>query len=346
MANNNLAPDVNNSLDVPQNLDAEVQRLFGLDPSAVRSNLLPFYSKRTGWIAPEIVYQLAKAAAAPGYAWRGGNVTPEEAMNVASTIGTGGVASSTVAPAPANALGMFIGRRAKTWNLRAMQNAELLEKAGVAPEIIYERWGTWRGPDGEWRQEISDAPMAFKRDFSQYEPSKATNYLPRPAAPMADVLSHPELLQAYPELGAVQMEVRKQPSWMPQSAESGAAKTSLSGKSSLEVGAKTEPSALDISAHELQHLVQHAEDFAPGGTPNALLNMARKQLESSPSFALMTEANKNAEVENLAFKMYKSLMGEAEARAVAARRNLTPEQLKKTFPLKSYDIPLDELKKY
>lgn len=40
---------------------------------------------------------------------------------------------------------------------------------------------------------------------------------------------------------------------------------------------------------------------------------------------------------------YRRLAGEAEARAVQKRMDMTPEQRRATFPLDSYDVPLDEL---
>ena len=43
------------------------------------------------------------------------------------------------------------------------------------------------------------------------------------------------------------------------------------------------------------------------------------------------------------YERYKRLAGEAEARAVQARRDLTPEQRRATIPLADYDVPLSEL---
>lgn len=340
MAKNTLAPPKAN------NLDEAVQQAFGLDPTAERSTLLPFYSKRTGWIAPEILYQAAKAAIAPGFAWGGGRVTPEEAMNVAATVGGGGVGLSAAAPAPANALGMFIGRRAKTWNPRALMNAELEEKAGVSPEKIWQRWGTWRGPDGQWRQEISDAPMAFKKDFNRREISKETGYLPLPAEPLPDLLAHPELLQAYPELANAKMALQKNANWLPDSAQSGRMTFRPLSKDpafELSMSYKTQDPALSSTAHELQHAIQHLEGFAQGGMESDFYAAARKTLENDPAFMQLSKEQQQAQVSQVAFDMYKRLMGEAEARATQKRQMLTPEQRRATFPAQSYDIPINRL---
>jgi hypothetical protein len=42
-------------------------------------------------------------------------------------------------------------------------------------------------------------------------------------------------------------------------------------------------------------------------------------------------------------QQYRRLAGEAEARAVQARRDMTPTQRRDTFPLDSYDVPINEL---
>jgi hypothetical protein len=43
------------------------------------------------------------------------------------------------------------------------------------------------------------------------------------------------------------------------------------------------------------------------------------------------------------FPLYKRMAGEAEARAVQARMNMTPEERLAKFPLESYDVPVDQL---
>ena len=59
---------------------------------------------------------------------------------------------------------IFIGKSARTWDASAAKRAEELEAAGVEPENIWRETGTFRGPDGQLRQEIPDE-MAFKPKF-------------------------------------------------------------------------------------------------------------------------------------------------------------------------------------
>lgn len=100
-----FSPGYNSSSDV----ESEVQRAFGMDPKAKRGTLLPSYDKKTGWTAPDIVYQAAKALVAPGVAAQGGRVSPEDAMNVASNVMGGGLASSAIRPVEGAVAGMADG---------------------------------------------------------------------------------------------------------------------------------------------------------------------------------------------------------------------------------------------
>jgi hypothetical protein len=47
--------------------------------------------------------------------------------------------------------------------------------------------------------------------------------------------------------------------------------------------------------------------------------------------------------EQTKFDLYQRLAGEAEARAVEARMNMTPAQRRAMFPEESYDVPINEL---
>ena len=67
--------------------------------------------------------------------------------------------------------GMFVGQGSKTWDAIAASKAVQLERAGVDARKIWSETGTWKAPDGMWRQEIPDN-MAKARDY-QLTPSKA-----------------------------------------------------------------------------------------------------------------------------------------------------------------------------
>lgn len=216
---------------------------------------------------------------------------------------------------------MFIGAMAKTWDRTSNARAQELEKAGVNARAIWEETGNWRGPDGNWRQEISDAAAKFRTNFLQAYPSAANKYSAAGLeGPLGGMYTHQDLYAAYPELlRNERMTLQRRPDWMKEAGESASYR-----KGRVQISSKTEPEALSHAAHELQHAVQRIENFARGG--------------SESEFGAAKDA----------FEQYRRLAGEAEARAVQARLNLTPAQRKKLFPEESYDVPVQSLifKKY
>lgn len=58
-------------------------------------------------------------------------------------------------------VGMFVGAGSKAFDKAMAFTASKLEKKGLSPQEIWKETGTVRGPDGQWRQEISDADAKF-----------------------------------------------------------------------------------------------------------------------------------------------------------------------------------------
>lgn len=216
--------------------------------------------------------------------------------------------------------GVFIGKNAKTWNKAMNDLAQQMEKQGASAEQIWEKTGNFRGAEGQWRQEISDAAAKFRTNFDASVASKANQYKGGIEGPIGGMLTHDELYKAYPELLRTdRMTVTKMPEWLPESVQTGLHSRTFGGKGRTDIRAKTEQAALDTTAHELQHAVQNLEKFPAGG--------------SESMFGLGEEA----------FQKYRLLAGEAEARAAAARRGLTDQQRRELFPFSSYDVPINKL---
>ena len=55
---------------------------------------------------------------------------------------------------PTSAIPASIPVLAKTWDAVSAQKAKMLEDIGVDPKTIWQQTGTWKGPDGKWRQEV------------------------------------------------------------------------------------------------------------------------------------------------------------------------------------------------
>lgn len=60
-----------------------------------------------------------------------------------------------------NPVGMFIGPSSPMFNKQMAFEATKLSKKGKTPQEIWQQTGTVKGPDGQWRQEISDQPAQF-----------------------------------------------------------------------------------------------------------------------------------------------------------------------------------------
>lgn len=58
-------------------------------------------------------------------------------------------------------VGMFVGAGSKAFDKAMAFAASKMEKKGATPQEIWKETGTVRGPDGMWRQEISDAEAKF-----------------------------------------------------------------------------------------------------------------------------------------------------------------------------------------
>lgn len=199
-------------------------------------------------------------------------------------------------------------------------------------------------------------------------------YLQEGTREVGDVFSHRKLTEAYPwatQHRSYQLDAKNpvigEGSYSPNTG-------------TISISRANEPTARSAMLHELQHAVQDAEGFARGGDPGSmglllesLADKKRAEAQKLMSLAMSGDplapgkvlkpgarakalsAEKTArDYASLAGRIeefgpgiaqdaYKRLAGEAEARAVQARMNLTPAQRRALFPLDSYDVPLDQL---
>jgi hypothetical protein len=262
---------------------------------------------------------------------------------------------------------IFIGENAKNWNASQATMARQMEKAGASPQDIWRETGTWKGPEGSWRQEISDAQ------------SKITEAVPKSIVNSQDKmfkgllgegLSHDELYKAYPELQNIKANFY---------ADINPSGSYAQNAKSMVVGAPSTGDQRSVALHELQHAIQQKEGFARGGSPESMImtleEIAQEKRQKAKELFNLSKANdpldpsrivkpgarkkglqlereaqdidSKAVIANLSgqarFDLYRSLAGEAEARATQRRRNLTTEQRRATFPEESYDVPISDL---
>lgn len=160
---------------------------------------------------------------------------------------------------------IFIGKNAKTWDASAAKRAEELEASGASPDFIWKETGTFRAPDGQLRQEISDIGSKLAKESESGLPANIA-------------FEHPGgLYQAYPEIGEQTIIRTSQP------LEGGAIASYNRDKQLLSFGRKppeTPEELSEVGLHELQHAVQRRENFARGGMPDTARSLLREDMQS------------------------------------------------------------------
>jgi len=182
-----------------------------------------------------------------------------------------------------NPVGMFIGAGSKAFDKSMAFKATKMEKKGATPQEIWKDTGTVRGPDGLWRQEISDKEAIVKGNkpfedvvLGAYDKGvlKTGNQLNK--TNVQDVLQHNALKEAYPEL--MDIETRMLP--ISSDARGTLRKDVMNKQQVLEVRKDLSPEdARSTMLHELQHGIQEAEGFAAGGNADTMDRLIGKAKE-------------------------------------------------------------------
>jgi len=198
---------------------------------------------------------------------------------------------------------IFVGENSKTWNKADATKALEMEKAGASPEDIWASTGTFRGPEGKLRQEISDLPARanFPPQYSdvlnaQSQFQYGTPYYSLPltktglgemrkkVSDLADIdmeryktaagaFPHPDLYKAYPELANVKVEPFKNKDIYGSYGNSQIIEGFIKPRKkivneSITANAPNEEVLKNVLAHEAQHAIQAREGFARGGNIN------------------------------------------------------------------------------
>jgi hypothetical protein len=155
---------------------------------------------------------------------------------------------------------IFIGENARTWDAAAAKRAEEMEASGIDPETIWRETGTFRAPDNRLRQEISDVGARLAQESETGLPANVA-------------FEHPGgLYEAYPEIGQRTIIRTKQAL---EGGATGAYNRNTQSVSFGELAPQSPDELTSIGLHELQHAVQHREDFGRGGMPE----LARRFLQ-------------------------------------------------------------------
>jgi len=318
-----------------------------------RAGMLPlgtYENGRTTWAWPGAIVEPIesfKNLLSNGYQ-PGDEQGVRDAFNVAGAAMTGGL----VSPKPANVLGTFGGRLAKTADHAALAKAEKMAADGLPREQIWNDTGWFQGKDGKWRFEIDDSwarytggddrvtSFLMSRGGGKFQPS------PYPSDSLGAGIIHDNIYKAYPDMpemslfndgldGVHGVYERGNP----------AKKWHTEG-----IGISDQaPNKLSTGLHEMQHAVQEREGFARGGSWRgfaqddiAAERARRSAMQNDTGWSYVSTYDPSISDEIIAKQMYHNLAGEAEARTVQLRRNLTNDQRRARAPWLDYDVPEDQ----
>jgi hypothetical protein len=191
-----------------------------------------------------------------------------------------------------NPVGMLVGKSAKGMQ-ELINQADLLAKQGIPDYKITEITGLERVPMGqgrmpEWGKQISDVGVVIKQDALQRLETpirKNINYgrqTPVENITVGDLLDHPELFNAYPELKNIPAE--KVSGMMFGTEAYYDPKSNIVGLKALNpyLMDKVDKQLVDSTSyllHELQHAVQTIEGFPRGGNTKEFMKKSTERVE-------------------------------------------------------------------
>ncbi|MBD9049816.1 LPD23 domain-containing protein [Ruminococcus sp.] len=230
------------------------------------------------------------------------------------------------------------GLKAETADKSALEKAMEIEKDGTDSEKIRKETGWFKGYDGKWRFEIDNSELEFKTDIEKNRAAaielakmkvksaeleekiandtatkaeeneyynldeKMIEY--RKGVKLSDVINHPKLFEAYPQLKNVDVYYEI------SSVNRGV--YSSNGNVIMLNPMHTIDEQKEAIIHEIQHAIQGIENFANGSNLEYWKNLGYSDEE--------------------AMAMYYNTAGEREARDVSARRDYNAEQRKNIRP--------------
>lgn len=140
--------------------------------------------------------------------------------------------------------------------------AKQMEEAKKDAKAIKMATGWEKGVDGKWRYEMPDAKIKDTMDVGgghivkRYEDDMLWN-----GGKLSKVIDAPELFKAYPQLKDVRIETDAIMNDMPSNGEYNPQTKTIT------IHADELKYLNSILNHEIQHVIQHEEGFAHGGTP-------------------------------------------------------------------------------
>ena len=243
----------------------------------------------------------------------------------------------------------------------SLDTAKAMAAAGKTSEEIRAVTGWFPGKyDGKMRFEVPDegATLVESKDWIAHGGSTSTERGSR----LKDVINHPELLAAYPEVGNVTVDAvygHVDGKGLPREGYYTHRDPKIHGdgaRPTIKASGATKAQVLSAILHEVQHFIQDKEGFARGGSPEQFYasrgtisgDVLRPEAQRIMDAALIDPKAKMSTGEErfrktaAAHEAYRRTAGEIESRDIQARRNFTPEQRKAMAPYSSENIATED----
>lgn len=267
---------------------------------------------------------------------QGGDYDPAPAVDTMRTLLGAGVPA-----AEEGAAGIFGGRLAQGIDNNALKMAQWHEALGKGPPQIWKTTGWFRGPDDKWRFEINDSKAMLRPPILDYLDNGKYRQGWAGEGKLGEVLSHPDLYRAYPDLKDV--SVRFDPR-----ASSLGSHGPYPGREYISVNPSeagnqgpVNSGVLRTLLHEAQHGVQWREGFTPGANYDHMQEIATTALGNVlAKKPLYKEQLTPREISNIkeaaGAQAYMKHAGEAEARNVTDRWDYRNHPMKDILSYPSY----------
>lgn len=309
-----------------------------------------------------------------------GHLVPSQAVKqnmsgLAGTLMTGsfplGAAEALSGGYNPNVIRSFMGADNPLANTANLAKAERYESMGATPSQLWQETGWERGPSGAWRSEFSDESARL----NPLQMDQNGDLISR-SAPLSSILQHDLLYSAYPEAADVpaylgQMEKGVGGYYRRAEDPTGQLLAVNSGDAMAAQQGGMLP--LDVSIHEVGHLIQDFEGWPRGGSPQdpaiyqgmpQIQRQGREvatQLEGErmqfinesgldkdladyvwstnnpDKAAALNQAYKDMNA--LSFEAYPRLAGEVEANVAMQRRAWNDEQRRQIAPSSMMPVP-------
>ncbi len=238
-------------------------------PGWTYGSVLPFARDPQGqlhWAVPEMLRQpindLGVALQLPG-AVASGRVPLAQARALVPQA-TVGLASAGLGLNPllgeagVGSLGVFAGRGAASADSSALARAMSMESQGADRDAIWNATGWYKDVDGKWKFEVPDSKARLNTEHLIPQADGA-HRVPYQGTRLGDILHHPELFDAYPQMADTRVVNANNPAF------NGYIANTPNGPV-MGLAARPADDMLSTILHETQHLVQEHEGFARGGS--------------------------------------------------------------------------------